>query len=42
MQFQIFDVAAILAYAFAFIAIIQMIEMVLLKPLEARCGRWRS
>jgi NitT/TauT family transport system permease protein len=42
MEFQLFNVAAILAYAIAFILIIQMIELCLLKPLEARCGRWRS
>lgn len=42
MQFQVFNVAAILAYALAFIAIIQVIELALLKPMEARCGRWRS
>lgn len=40
--FQVFDVAGILAYALAFIAIIQAVEWLLLKPWEARCVRWRS
>ena len=39
--FQLFDVAAILAYTFAFIAVVQMIELALLQPLERRVNRWR-
>ncbi len=39
--FQLFDVAAILAYTFAFIAVVQAIELGLLQPLERRVNRWR-
>lgn len=41
IAFQLFDVAMILAYALAFIVVVQIIEMVLLQPLEARANRWR-
>jgi NitT/TauT family transport system permease protein len=39
--FQVFDVASILAYALAFIAVVQLIELAVLQPLEARAARWR-
>lgn len=39
--FQLFDVSSILAYTIAFIAIIQLIEITLLKPLEVSSQRWR-
>lgn len=39
--FQLFDVTSILAYTIAFVAIIQMIELVILQPLERRVARWR-
>jgi NitT/TauT family transport system permease protein len=39
--FQLFDVAAILAYAVAFILVVQVIEWGLLQPLERRLARWR-
>ena len=39
--FQLFDVPHILAYAFAFAAVVQVIEWGLLQPLERRVGRWR-
>jgi NitT/TauT family transport system permease protein len=39
--FQLFDVANILAYTFAFIAVIQALEILLLKPLDNRAQRWR-
>lgn len=39
--FQLFDVSSILAYTIAFIAIIHMIEITILKPLEVRSQRWR-
>ncbi len=39
--FQLFDVASILAYAIAFIAVIQLIEWTCLQPLERRVNRWR-
>jgi NitT/TauT family transport system permease protein len=39
--FQLFDVASLLAYSFAFVAVIQVIEMLLLKPLDRAAQRWR-
>lgn len=39
--FQLFDVANILAYTFAFVAIIQLLESLVLKPLDERSQRWR-
>ncbi len=39
--FQLFDVAGILAYTFAFVAVVQAIELGLLQPLERRVNRWR-
>ena len=39
--FQLFDVASLLAYSFAFVAVIQVIEMLLLKPLDRASQRWR-
>ena len=39
--FQLFDVAGILAYTFAFVAVVQAIELCLLQPLERRVNRWR-
>jgi NitT/TauT family transport system permease protein len=41
VSFQLFDVAGILAYAVAFIAVVQLIEWSLLQPLERRANRWR-
>lgn len=41
MAFQIFDVASILAYSLAFIAVVQLIELAILQPLERRSSRWR-
>lgn len=41
MAFQVFDVAAILAYSLAFIAVVQVIELGLLQPIERRASRWR-
>ncbi len=42
IYFQLFDVKLILAYTFAFILVVQMIEWVVLQPLERRTTRWRS
>lgn len=42
LYFQLFDVTHILAYALAFIVIVQAIEWGLIQPLEARMQRWRS
>ncbi|MCH9807889.1 MAG: ABC transporter permease subunit [Alphaproteobacteria bacterium] len=39
--FQLFDVSMILAYAIAFIVVVQVIELCVLQPLEARANRWR-
>lgn len=39
--FQLFDVASILAYTLAFVSVIQLIETLLLKPLDNRAQRWR-
>ena len=39
--FQLFDVASLLAYTFAFVAVIQLIELLLLKPLDRKAQRWR-
>jgi len=41
MAFQMFDVASILAYSLAFIAVVQLIELAVLQPLERRATRWR-
>lgn len=42
LAFQIFDVAAILAYSLTFIAVVQLIELIILQPLEHRSSRWRQ
>ena len=39
--FQLFDVASVLAYTKAFVAIIQLIELMILKPLDKKSLRWR-
>jgi NitT/TauT family transport system permease protein len=39
--FQLFDVASILAYSIAFITVIQIIELAVLKPLDKQAQRWR-
>ena len=41
LYFQLFDVAGILAYALAFIAVVQLIEWGILQPLEHRLSQWR-
>ncbi|MEL6264608.1 MAG: ABC transporter permease subunit, partial [Pseudomonadota bacterium] len=41
LHFQLFDVAAILAYAFGFILVVQAIEMGILEPWERAANRWR-
>ncbi|MEM7268563.1 MAG: ABC transporter permease subunit [Pseudomonadota bacterium] len=40
-HFQLFNVAAILAYAFGFIIIVQAIEWLVLEPWERAANRWR-
>lgn len=42
LAFQVFDVATILAYSLAFIAVVQLIELAILQPLERRSSRWRQ
>ncbi|MGZ8164308.1 MAG: ABC transporter permease [Methylobacter sp.] len=39
--FQLFDVAGIMAYTIAFVAVIQLIELMILKPLDRQSQRWR-
>lgn len=41
IAFQEFDVGTILAYALAFILIVQIIEFAVLQPLQARVSAWR-
>jgi NitT/TauT family transport system permease protein len=41
VYFQLFDVTGILAYTMAFIVVVQLIEWLLLQPLERRANRWR-
>lgn len=41
IAFQLFDVPMILAYALAFIVVVQLIEMLILKPIMARANKWR-
>ncbi len=41
LYFQIFDVAGILAYTLAFVAIMLMIELVVVQPVEQHASRWR-
>lgn len=39
--FQLFDVTSIIAYTIAFVTVIQLIELSILKPLDRRAQRWR-
>ncbi len=39
--FQLFDVASILAYTIAFVTLIQLLEGLILKPLDKHAQRWR-
>ena len=41
LYFQLFDVAAILAYTLAFVAVMLAIELLLVQPLERHASRWR-
>lgn len=41
IYFQYFDISAILAYTLAFVGIVLLIEMALLRPLEVHLTRWR-
>lgn len=39
--FQFFDITGILAYTFAFAAVVLVVEAILLRPLERRLTKWR-
>ncbi len=41
IYFQMFDVSMILAYALAFIFVVQIIEFAVLQPIAARVNKWR-
>jgi NitT/TauT family transport system permease protein len=41
LYFQLFDVAAILAYTLAFVAVMLAVEALLLQPFERTATRWR-
>lgn len=41
LYFQLFDVAAILAYTLAFVAVMLLIELLAVQPLERHATRWR-
>ncbi|MBB3263358.1 NitT/TauT family transport system permease protein [Azospirillum sp. OGB3] len=41
LYFQMFDVAGILAYTVAFVAVVQLLELCVLQPVEQRLSRWR-
>ena len=42
IYFQFFDIASILAYSFAFIAVVMAIEFLLISPIDRRLTAWRS
>lgn len=42
LGFQLFDVTGVLAWAFAFIAVMLVVEKAVLQPWEARATRWRG
>lgn len=42
LAFQLFDVATILAYSFAFILIVQLIEWFVLQPLDRKAAVWKG
>ena len=42
IYFQFFDIASILAYSFAFIAVVMAIEYLLISPIDRRLTAWRS
>jgi NitT/TauT family transport system permease protein len=41
LYFQLFDVAAILAYTLAFVAVMLIVELLLVQPVERHAARWR-
>lgn len=42
MFFQLFDIARLLAYTLAFVAVAQLLELALLAPVERHAARWRT
>jgi NitT/TauT family transport system permease protein len=42
LYFQLFDVGMVLAYAFAFVAVMLAFEALVLRPAERRANRWRT
>ena len=42
LHFQLFDVATILAYTLAFVAVMLLVEYAVLQPLERHGNRWRA
>ena len=40
--FQFFDITSILAYSFAFIAVVMVIELAFMAPLDRRMSEWRT
>ncbi|MGQ7847720.1 ABC transporter permease [Granulosicoccus sp. 3-233] len=42
LYFQLFDVATILAYTLAFVAVMLLVEYFLLQPLDRHANRWRA
>lgn len=41
LKFQLFDIAGVLAYALAFVAVMLAIDLMAVQPLERRANRWR-
>ncbi|NEX47931.1 ABC transporter permease [Pseudotabrizicola algicola] len=41
MKFQMFDIAAVLAYALGFVIIMLAVDALVIQPLERRANRWR-
>ena len=39
--FQLWDISGLLAYAIAFMAVIQLVEWLVIRPWEARVSRWQ-
>ena len=42
LYFQFFDITSILAYSFAFIAVVMAIEYLLIAPIDRRLTKWRT
>lgn len=42
LYFQLFEIDSLLAYALAFILVMQVVELLILKPWENRINRWRT